>query len=70
MKQIVLNVPDNKFNFFMELVRDFKYIKVEKSISISNDEIIEGIKTGLKEVELIEKGEMKATPLKDFLNEL
>ncbi len=70
MKQIILNVPDSKFKFFMELIHDFSYIKVEKSVNLSNDEIIEGIKTGLNEVHLIEKGEMKASTLKELLNEL
>ena len=31
MKQVVLNIPDNKFNFFMELVRNFKFVSIEKT---------------------------------------
>lgn len=37
MKQIVLSVPDNKFNFFMELVQNFKFVKIEKTIENSNE---------------------------------
>lgn len=70
MKQVVLNIPENKFSFFMELVHDFKYIKIEKTVEIADSDIVEGIRQGLKEVQLIEQGKMKATPLKDFLNEL
>jgi len=70
MKQVVLNIPDNKFSFFMELLKSFRYVKVEKYTDTSNEEIIEGIKKGLNEVKLIEKGKMKSTPLKEFLNEL
>lgn len=70
MKQVVLNIPENKFSFFMELVRDFKYIKIEKTLEIADNDIVAGIRQGLKEVQLIEQGKMKATPLKDFLNEL
>lgn len=70
MKQVVLNIPENKFSFFMELVRNFKYIKIEKTVEIADSDIVEGIRQGLKEVQLIEQGKMKATPLKDFLNEL
>lgn len=70
MKQVVLNIPENKFSFFMELVRNFKYIKIEKTVEIADSDIVAGIRQGLKEVQLIEQGKMKATPLKDFLNEL
>lgn len=70
MKQVVLNIPENKFSFFMELVHDFKYIKIEKTVEIADSDIVAGIRQGLKEVQLIEQGKMKATPLKDFLNEL
>jgi len=36
----------------------------------TKSEILEGIRQGLREVKLIEEGKLKATPLKDFLNEL
>ncbi|HBX53372.1 MAG: hypothetical protein A2275_11995 [Bacteroidetes bacterium RIFOXYA12_FULL_35_11] len=70
MKQIVLTIPENKISFFMELVRNFKFIKIEQTADVNESEIIEGIRQGLKEVQLIEQGKMNATPLKDFLNEL
>ncbi len=70
MKQIVLTIPENKFSFFMELVRNFKFIKIEQTTDVSESEIIEGIRQGLKELQLIEQGKMNATPLRDFLNEL
>ena len=54
----------------MELVRNFKFIKIEQTTDVSESEIIEGIRQGLKELQLIEQGKMNATPLRDFLNEL
>jgi len=57
----------------MELVNNFKFIKIEKTIDadeMSKEEILKGIHQGLKEVQLIEQGKMEATPLKDFLDEL
>ncbi len=36
----------------------------------TKEKILANIRQGLKEVQLIEQGKMKATPLKDFLNEL
>ena len=29
MKQIILEIPDNKYSFIMELLKSFKYLKVE-----------------------------------------
>ena len=37
MVQIVLNIPDNKFSFFMELIRNFKFVKIEKTIEKSSE---------------------------------
>lgn len=72
MTQITLNIKDSKVGFFLELIKNFDFVKVEKQdyIEPSKDEIKENIKQGLKEVRLIEQGKMKATPLKDFLDEL
>ncbi|MDH5399557.1 MAG: hypothetical protein OEX02_15515 [Cyclobacteriaceae bacterium] len=30
MKQITLNIPDNKFQFFMELIKNLNFVKVEE----------------------------------------
>lgn len=36
----------------------------------TKQEILDGIKQAVKEVNLIKQGKLKATPLKDFLDEL
>ena len=59
-------------------IHDWEVIKkkfegIEAELNLpepTREEIKENIKQGLKEVRLIEQGKMKATPLKDFLNEL
>ena len=72
MTQIILNIQDNKLAFFLELVKNFDFVRVENEdyIEPSKEEIKKGIKQGLREVQLIEQGKMKATTLKEFLNEL
>ena len=72
MTQITLNIKDSKVGFFLELIKNFDFVKVEKQgyTEPTNDEIKENIKQGLQEVKLIEQGKMKATSLNDFLNEL
>ena len=30
MKQVILTIPDNKYQFFMELLKSFEYLTVEE----------------------------------------
>jgi tetrahydromethanopterin S-methyltransferase subunit A len=70
MTQVVLNINDNKVEFFMELVKNFDFVKVEDYTEPTNKKIKASIRQGLEEVKLIEQGKKKGTPLNDFLNEL
>lgn len=76
MKQIILNVPDKKFPFFLELVNSFPYVKTqtitpdEVQDGDSREDILKNIKKGLEEVKLAKQGKLKTTSAKDFLNEL
>ena len=71
MKQIILNIPDNKVPFFMELVQNLGFIKnIKTDDEPTKEEIISNLKRGFKEMQLIKKGKLKTTPLNDFLNEL
>ena len=59
------------FLFCFIIKKKYEGIEAELDfIEPTKEEIKENIKQGLKEVQLIEQGKMKATPLKDFLNEL
>jgi hypothetical protein len=71
MKEVTLYIQENKFKFFMDIVRNFDFVKVaDIDNGDSKEDIIDNIKTGLNEIKLIEKGKLKARPAKDFLNEL
>ncbi len=72
MKQIVLSIEDRKYNFFMELIKSFSFIKIEKKNKLNASQIayVNGLKEALEEVELHEKGKTKSKLAKDFLNEL
>ena len=69
MQRLVLDIPDNKINFFMELVSNLGFEKVER-LSNSQKMFVDDIKTSLKEVELHRQGKIKLQSAKDFLNEL
>jgi hypothetical protein len=32
MKQVILTIPDNKYQFFMELLKSFEYLTVEERV--------------------------------------
>ncbi len=53
----------------MELVTNFDFVQVD-SDGDSKEEVIANLKQGFKEMKLYKEGEMKGTPLNDFLGEL
>lgn len=72
MKNVIIKIPDNKLQFFMELVNNLGFVK---SVELDNDEptreqILDNIKAGLDEVKLFKNGKLKTTSAKDFLNEI
>ena len=69
MQRIILDIPDNKINFFMELVNNLGFKNVEK-LSNKQKEFVDDLKNSLKEVELHRQGKIELQSAKDFLNEL
>lgn len=69
MQRVILEIPDNKINFFMELVNNLGFKKV-KRLSNKQNEFVDDLKNSLNEVELHRQGKIKLQPARDFLNEL
>jgi hypothetical protein len=71
MKQITIHIPDNKVPFFMELIKNLKFIKmVETEEVTSKEKVLKGLEDAVEEVNQVKAGKNKAQPLSDFLNEL
>lgn len=71
MKQITIHIPNNKFTFFMELIKSLKFVKkVEADENTSKEQIMQGLQEAVDEVNLIKAGKKKAQPLSEFLDEL
>ena len=71
---ILVKVPDNKVDFFMELVRSLKF-KAEptaqtKSFTPEQQEWINGLKESLEQVELHQQGKIKLKSARELLDEL
>ncbi|WP_209332821.1 hypothetical protein [Lunatimonas salinarum] len=70
MRKITINIPDNKYAFFLELVKNLGLEKVKDEAVDTEQQALEGLEQGLREVKLIQEGKIKGTPLKEFLDEL
>lgn len=69
MQRVVIDIPDNKINFFMELINNLGFRKVKK-LSRDQKEFIDDFKRSLKEVKQHEQGELELESARDFLDEL
>lgn len=69
MKQVTLSIQDNKYQFFMELVKSLDFVQIENE-GDSKAEVLANLKEGFKEMKGYKEGKMRGTPLQDFLNEL
>jgi hypothetical protein len=84
MKQIVLNVKEGKYSFFMELIKNLDFVQVQYDEGDSKEDIkakwnsltddqkneLQHIKNAFEQVELLKQGKLKTRPAKDLLNEL
>jgi hypothetical protein len=69
MKQVIVNVDEKKYKFFMELLKNLDFVSVQKEDEAKNyalKQIAEGMHTAL----LASKGKTNARSAKSFLNEL
>ncbi len=69
MQRVVIDIPDNKFNFFMELVSNLGFENV-KQISKEQQEFVEDLEHSLQQVEQHQKGKIELQTAKEFLDEL
>lgn len=72
MAILTLEIKDNKFQFFKDLISNFRFVKIKEveHDEDSDEEVMANIKNGIEEIRLVEQGKMKATPVRDFLKEL
>jgi predicted RNA-binding protein Jag len=66
MKQLTLNIADNKFKAFLEFIKTLDYVKVEEA----EDKASEELQSSLNQIKLMKEGKVPKQAAKDFLNEL
>ena len=77
MKQIIVNIPENKYSFFMKLMKSLNFVKVnespltlEEQLTPQQKETWQNIKQGFEELKLNEEGKLNFRPLQSLLDEL
>jgi len=68
--KILLDINDNKASFFMEVLKNFSFVKKATSISKAKADMLEDMKEAINELNLIKQGKLKGIPAKDLLNDL
>ena len=61
MKQLILNIEENKFNAFLTFIKTLEYVSISEEGSITQEQQEEVS----KREQLIEKGEMKTRNWED-----
>lgn len=69
MQRVVIDIPDNKLKFFMELVNNLGFKKV-RQLDSEQQEFVDDLQHSLKEVKLMQEGKLEKQSAEDFLNEL
>ncbi len=71
MRQVTLHIPDKKYTIFIELLKSIDFIKkIEETNEPTKEDVLEGIREAVQEVNLIKAGKLKGINAKDLLNEL
>ncbi len=69
MQRVVIDIPDSKLKFFMELVNNLGFKKV-RQLTPEQQEFVDDLQHSLKEVKLMQEGKLEKQSAEDFLNEL
>lgn len=72
MKQIVLDIPDNKYPFFKELIKSlgFVMVKNEPKLTKKQQKYVNGLKSSIDQVEQHMHGKIKLKTADQLLDEL
>ncbi|MBW8330501.1 MAG: hypothetical protein K0M40_00655 [Prolixibacteraceae bacterium] len=64
MKQLTLNINDNKFRTFLEFVKTLDYVEVQET-----DNSYTELQNSLNQVKMMQEGQIKKQSANEFLNE-
>jgi hypothetical protein len=68
--KVLLEIPDSKAEFGLEVLRNLAFVKNASPISAQKYILMKEIKEAVEELNLIKAGKKTARNAEDFLNEL
>ena len=68
--KILVEVPSNKVEFFLELLENVSFIKNATPLTDADAAILANVKQAVQEMKLIKKGKLKAITAEELINEL
>ncbi|MFM2223985.1 MAG: hypothetical protein RJA07_187 [Bacteroidota bacterium] len=68
--QLTIEVKDNKAEFVMELLKNFKFVKLKSAKKTAKEIFLEELKEAVHEVNLAKQGKIKLKSAQQLLDEL
>lgn len=68
--KLILDITDDKVPFFLEMVKNFKFVKKAEPLSSHKYEVLDSLRQAVKEMNLVSAGKLEARDAEAFLNEL
>ncbi|MDP2059698.1 MAG: hypothetical protein U1C58_04915 [Flavobacteriaceae bacterium] len=68
--KILLDVKDSKASFFMEVLKNFSFVKKATPISDAKASLMQDIREAVEELKLVKEGKLKARNAEDLIDEL
>jgi hypothetical protein len=68
--QVLVEIPDNKATFGLEVLRNLVFVKKAKPMTTEKISLWEDLKEASNEVRLHQQGKIKLKTAQDLLNEL
>ena len=68
--QVVLNVPNRKYQFIMKLLKNYDFVQIEENGGDSKEEIVANLTQAFKELKLLKEGQLEGRPVEELLNEI
>ena len=66
MKQLTLNISENKFNAFLEFIKTLDYVEVPEP----DKQTLSDLQNSLSQVKLMQEGKIEKQSAQDFIDEI
>jgi len=72
MKHLYIGIEDNKYHFFVELIKNLDFVKIEhgemSTVKGKRESVIANIKKGFTDKKAIDNGELETFPIEDLFD--